>query len=513
MPQTPTVAGDADRPGLHRWILGAVLLHELVLFTAFGVAFWLRRSPDRPRSLTGEGMVVQSDGCGYYAWLRSPLIDGDWDFDNEFDEHNAPAGGLPFNPERTPLGRRSNPFSVGPACLWAPAVIVVHVLHSYLPAPLGGGTGNGYSLLYQLAVGGTALLVAAAALAGLYGICRVFARPTRAALAAALLVLGTTLLNYGAIEVTMGHGSGAAATVLLVWYWLTRYGSPRTARWLAVGALVGLAALMRWQLALLALLPAGEFVLEAWRDRREQSARTLLAGAGRLALAGCAAVVVFLPQMIAWKVVYGQWLVSPVQLAHSWLHPDFERVLLSTDRGLFYWTPLTLVALFGCLLALILGVGLRNRADRAQLLLLLATFATQVYFLASVSGPGVFLGSAFGQRQLTEGVVLLAPGLALLFEAVPRRPAQGLFAVCLALAVWNVLLMAEYHFEILPRQAGADLATLLANLGRLLRQRHVHCLVFLAGPALLAAALLWRRSLTGRISLQFATLTSGKPRQ
>jgi hypothetical protein len=75
------------------------------------------------------------------------------------------------------------------------------------------------------------------------------ARPTIAALAAAFLILGSTLVNYDAIELSIGHGSGIGATAFLVWYWLRTYGSPRGTRWLAVGALVGLATLMRWQLA------------------------------------------------------------------------------------------------------------------------------------------------------------------------------------------------------------------------------------------------------------------------
>jgi hypothetical protein len=59
----------------------------------------------------------------------------------------------------------------------------------------------------------------------------------------------------------MHHGLAAAVTAALLWCWGTTYGSARAGRWLAVGLLVGLTGLMRWQLLALALLPAGEFVL------------------------------------------------------------------------------------------------------------------------------------------------------------------------------------------------------------------------------------------------------------
>jgi hypothetical protein len=484
----------AGRP-LQRWVLSVVLLHELLLFTAFTVAAWQRRSPENPLTLTGERLVICADGLGYYAWLRSLLIDGDWDFDNEFDLHNPL--GKEVSDGRTVLGRRANPFSVGPACLWAPAVALTHAARL-----VGLGTAwpaDGYSLPYQIAVGVTALLVAAAALACLYGICRLYTRPGTAALAVAFLTFGTTLLNYSAIEVTMGHGSGAAATALFVWYWLKTYGSMRNTRWLAVGALVGLITLMRWQLATLALLPAGEWTLAAWRAWRKGAPFQGWARVGCIALAAGAALIMFIPQMVAWRAVYGSWLVSPMPLNHNWWRPHLARVLIESDRSLFYWTPLTLLPVLGYVLCLgPIGRFLAARSiPREPLALLFMAFVTQVYLLASITGSGVYLGSAFGFRQLTEAVVLLAPGLALLLEVTPPRSRRWLIAGCLLVSAWNVLVMAQYHKELLPRAAGASPSMLVMNVASLVGAwpgGTVLFLLFLTGPALLAVTLLWHRA-------------------
>src|SRR5207248_2100463 len=81
------------------------------------------------------------------------------------------------------------------------------------------------------------------------------------------------------------------------------------------------------------------------------------AGAGRdlvrvllgLGLAGLSSVLAFAPQMIAWRCVYGHWLVTPMALSHNWLRPSLWGVLLSQDRSLFYWTPLCLLACAGFL--------------------------------------------------------------------------------------------------------------------------------------------------------------------
>jgi hypothetical protein len=75
---------------LPRWILIVTALVELLLCVEYHEQRWdtslaLQRLE---REHEGEGLVIQCNGLGYYAWLRSLLIDQDWNFDNEFDDHN-----------------------------------------------------------------------------------------------------------------------------------------------------------------------------------------------------------------------------------------------------------------------------------------------------------------------------------------------------------------------------------------------------------------------------------------
>src|SRR5262249_42266047 len=158
-------------------------------------------------ALAGEGLVIRSDGLGYYAWLRSLLLDGDWSFDNEFDEHNVLGDYLPPPEVRTPMGRRPNPWSVGPACVWA---VLVSPGHLAVAALGDAGLADGYALPYQLLVGGATLLASFAGLGFLYGIARHFAAPGPAALTAAFLTLGTGVVYYNTVEPAMAHGVGTA---------------------------------------------------------------------------------------------------------------------------------------------------------------------------------------------------------------------------------------------------------------------------------------------------------------
>jgi hypothetical protein len=471
-----------------------VVLVELTLFASYHAERWRDAILPRhdPRLAGGEGLVIRSDGHGYYAWLRSLLVDGDWSFDNEFDDHNPLGDWVPA--ARTRRGLRANHWSVGPACLWSATIVPAHAILMAVAGHGGRWRPDGYTLPYQLLVGLTTVLASVLGLGLLYGICRRYARPSRASLAAALLTLGTPIVYYSTIEVTMAHGPATVFLAGLVWYWLKTYGSDVPRRWLLVGLLLGATALMRWQLVTFALLPAGEWLLHSTRGRRRSI--------WLLAVAALGAGLAFLPQAVAWKTVYGSWVVAPLATSSNWLRPSWWQVLGSVDRGLFYWTPLTLLALAGFLAFFWRRPGqAMNDLDAGEgepLELLLAAFMLQAYLVASLLGGEMGLGVSFGQRFLTEAVVALAPGLALLLERAPRRCFHLLSGLCCLLALWNLLLMAEHRYGLIPAAGGVEPGILVTNAVRLVVRKKL----LLAGPAFAGPLLLWlfsRRALRTKL--------------
>jgi hypothetical protein len=456
--------------------LCAVALAELFLFCGYHAERWSKGLARRgeARTQAGEGLVIRCDGLGYYAWLRSALVDGDWSFDNEFDEHNPLGDFVPPADARTEIGRRANPWSVGPACVWATTIVPGH-LFLKLAEEIGcPWQADGYSLPYQLVVGATTLLTSWLGLAFLYGIGRHFASPRRAALVAGVLTLGTPIVYYSALEGSMAHGVGCAVVAGLVWYWLKTYGSLGLGRWFVLGALVGCAVLVRWQLITLAAVPAAEacFACAAPGGSRVRSVALL-------ALAGVGAVVAFAPQLVAWHVVYGRWLPGPIAVSHNWLGPAWRQVLFAEDRGLFYWTPVALVGLGAALVC-------AWRQRRGPALGLVVAFVLQVYALASLWGTGVYLGAAFGFRHLTESLVLLAPGLAYVVGQMPRRAFPWACALGGLFVFWNLVLVCEYRYGLLPADSGADLAAIAANgLRLLLRKRWLFLGQTVLAPVLL----------------------------
>ena len=404
------------------------------------------------RAQMDAGAIDGMDGYGYYVWLRSALVDGDWDFDNDYAIYHRKYPG-PAWKARTPIGRQPNPWSVGPALVWATGVVPVHLVLDVLGAR-GEGAEDGYTPPYHLAVAGVTFTLALLTLWLGYATARRFAAPVPAAVAATGMVLGSSLLLYGTVIPGMAHGPAAALLAVYVFVWIRTFGQAGLGRWFALGILLGLASLMRWQLATFGILLALEGLSQAiGRGGR------IGPWAGRVALAASGAVVGFVPQILAWYTVYGNPLVATHPYGNRLLNPALWQALFSWDHSFFYWTPITLVASLAGVHAV---VRWRSRAV-VPLAILLVGAAVQMYTVAGLLGGSVFLGASFGFRFLTETCVVLVPGLALLLDQTPPRATRWVTGIVCLLVVWNVLLVASFRVGVLAQGGPATPIELLQS--------------------------------------------------
>ena len=158
-------------------------------------------------------------------------------------------------------------------------------------------------------------------------------------------------------------------------------------------------------------------------------------------------VVAYLPQAFAYLALNGR--VGPSQMVSRkmyWWAPHALQVILSPEHGLFFWTPLALLALAG------LVVVFRQSGDRQRLALaFLAMFALQVYVSGSVASWSA--AGAFGHRRFVGTTVVLLTGLAALARAASSRPARlGLAAAVVLCAWWNLSLMIQFGTGLMNRQ-------------------------------------------------------------
>jgi hypothetical protein len=212
--------------------------------------------------------------------------------------------------------------------------------------------------------------------------------------------------------------------------------------------------------------------------------------------------------MIAWRCVYGDWLVEPVpQITHHWLSPSLWDIFVSQDRSLFYWTPICALAFLGFLLSW-------RSLHPLPAAILFAAFALQGYALGAMWGKGdflrdvgnfagAFLSRAYGMRHLTEAVVLLAPGLAILLERAAAvfsnqlcrvTPFRIFAGVAFALVLWNLAIFSQYNQRLLPVDAGAAPGTLIANFVQLLEADPWTSLAFAEALVLICLVLLWGKT-------------------
>ncbi|MCS6963419.1 hypothetical protein [Thermoflexus sp.] len=383
------------------------------------------------------------DTVAYFSWLRSAIIQGSLDVSDEFERF-----GYLSERERSPTGYRINEWPIGPALLWSPFFLaahsLVHVAHAVgIPIPA-----DGYSLPYRVFPAlGSALYV----LIGLELLRRMASRVASSAVAFWATItawLASPLIFYMSAHPFMAHAVDFFMNALFWWRWM-KADPPgiRSRFWL--GWMGGLATSVRYQNITLLIWPALEDLSALLRQPRQAVLRGMMLGVG--------AWIGFLPQMIVWRVVFGDWVVvNPYGIAGAgsfdWRSPNFLNVLFSTDRGLFLWTPMAAMAVVGLL-------GPLRHQNRKWAWFFLAQGLVQVYMVGSWSSWSG--AAAFGPRLLIGLIPAFGLGLAALYEA--GRKSWGMkpmIALSLTAILWNLILLARYGVQDVPRMGPVPLRDL-----------------------------------------------------
>jgi hypothetical protein len=303
---------------------------------------------------------------------------------------------------------------------------------------------DGFSRYYQIGASLAGLAYGTAGLAVLLGFLRRHVTPSVAVLTIVLITFGTNLFHYMTLDATYSHAFAFFLVAALVdasdRWWLAP--SRRHTVWL--GTVSGLLLLTRHSHALLLIVPA----LWGLGAARPPIAQMHAIWDRRLSVlvAGLVAGLIMLPQLAIYHEVTGHWFISPYTLipGGQTLHvPRVWDVWFSTQKGLFFWSPLLLVAMA--------GVWLRHPLVHATRWSVLTPFVLLSLLIGSWHDWQ--FGGSYGHRGFTDILPLLAIPIASMIALVSRAPAPVRVAVSVTAALvvsLSVFQMWQYWVGIIP---------------------------------------------------------------
>jgi hypothetical protein len=380
------------------------------------------------------GARLQSDGFYYFAYLRSMAFDRDVNFMNDYRLLGLGDKSHLFQPTRT--GHAESAWTIGPAIVWSPFFAAGHVVATRLQAKGLDVATDGTSFPYRQAVCVASLFYGLLGCWFAYRFALLFFPSRLAAAAVFLAVCGSFMAWYLVKEPSMTHASSMAAVAGFTWLWAATRDRRSLAAWAVLGLVAGFMGMIRWQNVLFALLPGIDALTVLVRSRRGGDTRAVKEATVGSAVFLVCLVIGFLPQMLAWKSMYGTFIArSPVGPQVRWSDPHLIDILWSARNGLFSTTPILYVGAIG------LGIFAFTRPAVGVPVLL--SIAVMVYFNACIQD---WWGSAgFGGRRFDGTIPLFALGLAAFVDAsarlIRRHATAAVLAMLTVLAVWNAALM------------------------------------------------------------------------
>ena len=382
------------------------------------------------------GPPIRSDGFSYYVYLPAWFIYGDPRLSSvandccggEFPEFSVIV--------KWPRTRRwVNPHPIGVAVLQTPFFLAAHGLTHWTNL-----SADGFTLYYQHAAGLSGL---AWTIVGLFILRRVLRRHFTdrvSDLTIVALLFGTNLYHYATYDSTYSHPYSFALFAALIELTERWHAAPTKRAAVMIGVVSGLILLTRHTNAiLLTIVP-----LYGLNLRGPRQTLAFLRDRWRLlALMAATTLVIVAPQLAIYYQATGRPLVSSYgALGFAFASPHLFGVLFSVQKGLFFWSPLLLLAFA--------GLPMLRGSARAFLLPAAVIFALDTYLIASWWDWQ--FGGSYGHRGFVDLFPVLAIGLAAFFEWSGRTPVRqvGVSVVTLLLVLLSTMQMFQYWNGVLP---------------------------------------------------------------
>jgi hypothetical protein len=400
---------------------------------------------------------VHGDGVGYYAYARAPLIEHSLDFTRDYQLANQSFrdlrlddNGAPLADFKTRTGHLDNHFTVGPATLWFPFLMLAH-LGVLLARSLGSAVpADGFSAPYRYAMALATSLYGFLGLLFSFLLTRKFVN-VRWAFAATVAIWGASSLPvYMYFNPSWSHAHSAFSVALFLWFWERTRQQRSVKQWMILGIITALMLNVYYA----NLMIVSVLVVEALRQyagvfRGKGEKQTgLLSLLFRQLLFGVVVAVGLLPTFISRAIVYG----SPFETGYLsirdflWSSPVFWEVLFSANHGLLSWTPILILSLVGL-------IFFARRVPQVGVPFVVAVAAFYLFVSFYPDWAGI---SSFGNRFFISLTALFILGLAVILEnfaglfADQRAATLASAALLGCFLFWNLGMIYQWGTHLIP---------------------------------------------------------------
>jgi len=419
-------------------------------------------------SLPMVNPIVHGDGVGYYAYARAPLIQHNLHFEQDwlhanlaFTQARTLPNGQLSAANYTEMGYLNNLFSVGPALLWAPFLLVAHgIVHlsnaygAHIPA-------DGFSFPYLLAMALGTAIYGFLGLLFSYSLARKYVEEHWAFLATLGIWGASSLPVYMYFNPSWSHAHSVFAVGLFLWYWERTRASRTFLQWILLGLISGLMLDVYFANGVFLVLPLIESLVhygDAWKTEEFREAGSLFAANFCFLLA---VILCFIPTLITRYIIFGGFFRfgSYQHVAWDWTAPYWHSILFSTEHGLLTWTPILALAIFGLVFA----------PRRAKALTSYLSAGAAAFFYLISCYPDWAGIAAFGNRFFISVTPIFIFGLALLLHRLGSLFPSSRFvfptaaSIIVLFTLWNAGFLFQWGAHLIPVRGPVSFAEIAHN--------------------------------------------------
>ncbi|MDD5508421.1 MAG: hypothetical protein PHD25_08860 [Bacteroidales bacterium] len=394
-----------------KYSCGIILLLYIIAFAAFKHP---RQEWDR---------VINSDGKAYYAYLTAIFIyhDLQFNFVESYESSYYPADRSAYKEFRVRIDDRIvNKAYPGLAVLWLPFFLLAHLI-----TLLAGFSSDGYSIVYQYAMGLSALFYLWLGCTFLKKLLMLLGTPERRAILITLVTaFGTNLIYYTVNESTMTHTYSFALVAAWIFFVIRTFRNGQLSWLPLIALLTGLIIIIRPLNALVLLTVP--FWAGGWGN-----VKSFLYSLKTNRMNGMTSLLIFILilaiPIVLWYLQTGKPLVySYGDEFFNFSRPRIAKILFSYEKGWFLYTPAALISFIGF-------VPLLRKRIPGSLFLLV--FWIVFIYMSSCWWIWNYT-SRFSQRIFIDFLAINAVMLATLFQPMPvRGPGCWLLATLLCLLI------------------------------------------------------------------------------